>query len=78
MSKKKLIEGVQVRVKSLSEQGVSRVSIHGNVWEIFKVIPEPENYPAPLISLKSTDGRNVYFWLQYRKDPHFRITKFLN
>lgn len=78
MSKKKLVKGNKVRVKSLSEQGVSRVCTHGKVWEIFKVVFEPENYPAPLVSLKSTDGRNVYFWLQYRNDPHFRITKFLN
>jgi len=78
VSKKKLIEGNKVRVKCLSEQGKGRINIHGQEWEIFKVILETENYPSPLVSLKSTDGRNVCFWLQYRKDPHFKITQFLN
>jgi len=78
VSKKKLVEGNKVRVKSLSDQGKARINTYGREWEIFKVVFNLDNYPAPMVSLKSTDGRNVCFWLQYRKDSHFRITRFLD
>jgi hypothetical protein len=51
------------------------------VWEIDRVIYKLDNLlfeRGPLIALKSCDERNVYFWFNYAKDPHFKIIKFLN
>jgi hypothetical protein len=81
LSKKKLIKGTQLKVKGISEQGISRTITHGKVWEIDRVIYKLDNLlfeRGPLIALKSCDERNVYFWFNYAKDPHFKIIKFLN
>lgn len=80
MSKKKLIKGAKVRVKGISEQGISRTYIHGKTWVIDRVVYEINNLftkKGPLIVLKSCDNRNVCVWYNYKQDPHLKITKFI-
>lgn len=80
MSKTKLIKGSQVKVKGISQQGISRTSIHGKIWQVDRIVYDlPEFYSSkgPLIVLKSCSERNACFWFYSKKDPHFKITKFL-
>jgi hypothetical protein len=81
LSKKKLIKGTQLKVKGISEQGISRISMHGKVWKIDRVVYKLDSIffkKGPLIALKSCDERDVYFWFNYSKDSHFKIIKFLS
>jgi hypothetical protein len=80
LSKKKLIKGTQLKVKGISEQGFSRISMHGKVWKIDRVVYKLDSIffkKGPLIALKSCNDRSVYFWFYYKEDPHFKIVKFL-
>jgi hypothetical protein len=80
LSKKKLIKGSKIKVKGISEQGISRTSIHGKIWQIERVVSDLSEFyssKGPLIALKSCSERNACFWFYYKEDPHFKITKFL-
>jgi hypothetical protein len=73
VSKQKLVKGTKVRVKGISEQGISRTHIHGKVWVIDRIVYEINNLIAkkcPLLFLKSCDNRNVCVWYYYKKDPN--------
>jgi len=80
LSKKKLIKGNQIKVKGISEQGTSRINIHGKIWQIERVVHDLSEFyinKGPLVALKSCNNRGVYFWFYYKEDPHFKIVKFL-
>jgi hypothetical protein len=81
VSKQKLVKGTKVRVKGISEQGISRTNIHGKVWVIDRIVHEINNLitkKGPLLVLKSCDNRNVCVWYNYKKDPHLKITQYID
>ncbi len=80
MSKKKLIKGNLLKVKGISEQGISRTSIHGKIWQIERIVYDLSEFykgKGPLVALKSCNDRNVFHWFYYKQDPHFKIIKYI-